>query len=402
MHTTASSRSRHTDGNGCTDASTHENGKRQQHQAGEGVAVPPAKTLRPTWAQAFVHLATYLIRNAVLCALAALFVVQPIYMKVVRLPLMERLSPPAAMAFVFPVLCHALPWLVINGVFGFMDSLLPETGRSPLLRYKPFPALGRHFAQYKLPRRPAQQPSARLVFKTVATELASNFVVFPLLTYLLLRRRDPASLPPRDAYIPGFSPADWKEANYAKLSMSFVGMLPHFMIGNLWNEIGFYVAHGTLHSHPTLYRTFHKQHHEYTGTISVAAEYAGLLESVAANTFPTIGYFVFMFLFGANDDPRRFVQTARAWPMFATWLWERLLETYETHSGYCFTHSFLGRLGLMHGERARFHDYHHTHNAGNYGSYIFMDMFLNTMGPYLRNDYLIAHGKAKREGRAAE
>lgn len=361
-------------------------------------AVPPASALRPTWAQAFAHLAVYLVRNAVLCALAAVLVFQPVYMRIIRVPWIASLSPLAAVILIFPLLCHALPWVVINSVFWFMDSLLPETGHNPLLQCGAFQQLGRYFAQYKLPRRPAQQPSPKLVRKTVVTELIANCFVFPLAVYLVFRSKDPATFPPRNAYIPGFSPEDWKEANYTQMLLSLLKLTPHFMIGNLLNEVGFYLAHGTLHSNGTLYRVFHKQHHEYIGTISVAAEHSGLLEAIAANTLPTIGYFVYMLLFRSNSDPSPFVQTARAWPMFATWFWERLLETYETHSGYCFTNSFLGKLGLMHGERARFHDFHHTHNVGNYGAYIFMDMFLNTMDPYLKHTALLEQSLLEKQG----
>ncbi len=42
---------------------------------------------------------------------------------------------------------------------------------------------------------------------------------------------------------------------------------------------GFYWTHRILH-HPVMYKRFHKQHHEYTGTIGFAAEHAHPFEQV--------------------------------------------------------------------------------------------------------------------------
>ena len=36
-------------------------------------------------------------------------------------------------------------------------------------------------------------------------------------------------------------------------------------------KVGFYWTHRILH-HPSLYKTFHKPHHTFTGTIGFAAE----------------------------------------------------------------------------------------------------------------------------------
>ena len=46
-------------------------------------------------------------------------------------------------------------------------------------------------------------------------------------------------------------------------------------------EPAFYFAHRALH-HPALYARFHKQHHEYKGSVGFAAEYATLVEQVCA------------------------------------------------------------------------------------------------------------------------
>ena len=47
----------------------------------------------------------------------------------------------------------------------------------------------------------------------------------------------------------------------------------------LFLDTSFYWSHRLLH-HPRLYKHFHKQHHEYRGTIGFAAEYAHFVEQV--------------------------------------------------------------------------------------------------------------------------
>jgi hypothetical protein len=66
-----------------------------------------------------------------------------------------------------------------------------------------------------------------------------------------------------------------------------------------------------------LYRWIHKQHHEYTGSIGFAAEYAHPIEALLANLLPTMGYAV-----AAGVHPL----------VFVLWLAWRLEETYEAHS----------------------------------------------------------------------
>ena len=49
------------------------------------------------------------------------------------------------------------------------------------------------------------------------------------------------------------------------------------------------------------------------------------------------------------------------------WLVLRLTQTYEVHSGYDFSESLVGKLGLTANESS-FHDHHHTYNVGNFGA----------------------------------
>ncbi len=53
----------------------------------------------------------------------------------------------------------------------------------------------------------------------------------------------------------------------------------------LFLDTTFYWSHRALH-HPALYKHFHKQHHEYKGTIGFAAEYASTVEQVRGPLCP--------------------------------------------------------------------------------------------------------------------
>lgn len=120
----------------------------------------------------------------------------------------------------------------------------------------------------------------------------------------------------------------------------------HFAMAKLFNSVLFYFTHRWLHT-SFMYKRFHKQHHEYIGTIGVAAEFATPVESLISNVFPTVGYCFIM----------------RVHPLiFMVWLASRLVETYEAHSGYDFSSTILGRCGLLHGHAASWHDWHHSNN----------------------------------------
>ncbi|KPI87004.1 hypothetical protein ABL78_3916 [Leptomonas seymouri] len=364
------------------------------------VKIPPIHKLRPSWVLTALHAATYLLRNAVLCTLVAIFIVQPSYRWLVLSSRLQRLLPtPCLFTFVFAWLCHSVPWFVFNSVYLFLDSIHPEFGTS---KFKDSPLvlpLGRWAAKHRLPRQPQQLPTPALVRRTIIQAMVEQYIVIPILLLITLTYTHACDLrsPPPETTIAGFSPQNvseyWQGRYLGRMCWSFFILMQHFLLANVVNEVGFYTAHGVLHSSPTLYRAFHKKHHTYIGTIGIAAEYASPLEEVVTNAIPTIAYFAVMFFAFTRSAAAEstFVTAARAWPLFMTWMWARLCETYETHSGYCFADTLLGKVGLTHGHRARFHDFHHTYNVSNYGSGLFMDAILNTMDPYLIHRYPVKH-----------
>ena len=66
-------------------------------------------------------------------------------------------------------------------------------------------------------------------------------------------------------------------------------MLKHLAILMFAEDFGFYWSHKLLHvTEPLpLYQWFHKQHHEYTHTVSLTATYAHPVEYTVANHITT-------------------------------------------------------------------------------------------------------------------
>ncbi len=98
----------------------------------------------------------------------------------------------------------------------------------------------------------------------------------------------------------------------------------------------FYWMHRFLHL-PFIYPYIHKQHHEFKITTAVAAEYAHPFELFFGNVVPMIAGPVLL---------RAHFTVCCLWLAIAMW------GTTSGHSG------FSGNA---------FHDYHHSHNVGNYG-----------------------------------
>lgn len=141
-----------------------------------------------------------------------------------------------------------------------------------------------------------------------------------------------------------------------------------FMFFMLVQDITFYWSHKTLH-HPLLY-WIHKKHHEHTTTITLASTYAHPIEYIFGNTLPTgLGYHIL-----SKFSHVHYV-TIVIWIIF------RSMETCDGHSGYDWTWSQMAfnpwKLG------PDYHDFHHSHNVGNFGSMFgFWDNLLQTNKEY--------------------
>lgn len=129
-------------------------------------------------------------------------------------------------------------------------------------------------------------------------------------------------------------------------------LLPQLYASLLIEDTCHYFAHRALH-HRSLY-WIHKMHHTFTSPFPLAAEYAHPIETVVLG----IGFFI-PFLFFFNHIY-----------FFWAWLFVRMFETIEVHSGYeCSWLSYLNPMHLLpfYGG-APFHDYHHKTFTNNYAS----------------------------------
>lgn len=121
----------------------------------------------------------------------------------------------------------------------------------------------------------------------------------------------------------------------------------------LCEDFTFYWCHRGLH-HKRIYPYIHKMHHTYTTPVGISAEYAHPLEFVFGNMLPTaVG--------PAILGPKAHLVTIFAW--YAV----RFGETLDGHCGYEFSWSPY-RLIPFSGS-AEYHDFHHSANVGNFGSF---------------------------------
>lgn len=197
------------------------------------------------------------------------------------------------------------------------------------------------FRKYKLLRLASQEPAFPMKVRTMI-ELTAGQVLNYFLAMKLWDFLEKLGAPHGTAPLPSYG------------SMFFSFFLTYTV-----NKFGFSAAHRLFH-HGPLYRAIHKKHHNYVGTVSIAAEHAHPVEAVFANLLPTItGCLI--------THPHPLV--------WWVWLTCRLEETFEAHSGYCFAGSWLHQIGLTNADNAAYHDHHHVMNKGNFG-----DPFTDALG----------------------
>ncbi|GMH83181.1 hypothetical protein TrVE_jg3750 [Triparma verrucosa] len=204
------------------------------------------------------------------------------------------------------------------------------------------------FQDYKLERKPYQKAKPALVKKMAVEAFIGQAVTGPIAAYFLYPLFLHFGMLSLDAPLP-----------------SAVDMFKTFVIGHVFNDVGFYWTHRIAHM-KSIYKYVHKQHHEFAGTIGFAAEYANPLEVIISNQIPTVGGVLFF-----------------ATHPLCVWVWIglRLQQTYEAHSGYCFEGHILNTLWFLHADSAAHHDHHHTANQGNFGG-LYTDWLFGTMDHY--------------------
>jgi len=147
---------------------------------------------------------------------------------------------------------------------------------------------------------------------------------------------------------------------------SVIEFISQFFFCLLAEDMFAYWTHRLLHSRPLYW--IHKQHHEFEITVGFAAEYAHPIEFMFSNTLTTVSG-------GLILNNRMHAYT------FYVWLFWRLMDTTELHSGYELPWSMFRVLPFA--TPTSHHDYHHSHNIGTFGSYFcFWDTIWGTNGHY--------------------
>ena len=175
-----------------------------------------------------------------------------------------------------------------------------------------------------------------MLLKTLFIVGTNNLIMFPLLIYLsalLKNGQIDHSFAVEDL-------PDWKKLG-ATITFSI-------MIGDL----GTYLSHKFFHW-PPIYPCVHKLHHDYMTTILAVSEYTHPIEFMFGSVIP--GSLSSMIL-----GPHMHI--------YSLWVWTvvRVTESNEAHCGYELPFSPYRLIPFS--APASYHDYHHSHNIGNYST----------------------------------
>lgn len=129
-------------------------------------------------------------------------------------------------------------------------------------------------------------------------------------------------------------------------SRDLLWQIPTFFV---IEDFYFYWIHRALH-HKSVYRYVHKVHHEHTHPFGIAAEYSHPLETFFLGIGTLLGPLFF----------------AKHMVTLWVWLFFRLMETVEDHSGYDVPWNPTNLIPFWGG--AVHHDFHHKTFAGPYSS----------------------------------
>mmetsp|Transcript_17433 Transcript_17433/g.45281 ORF Transcript_17433/g.45281 Transcript_17433/m.45281 type:complete len:323 (+) Transcript_17433:303-1271(+) len=288
---------------------------------------------------------------------------------------MSQILPPgldmAGFVLVTPEEVHVMGKAVINGVLSVLPEATPASVKTFVAESSPegvMLAIASWLAlevvfwvfaawvhvmchRWKLGTKilKGHEPPDSLVQGTVIDLLKDHLVVHPLaLWYLMPKVLEQGWLQPLSAPLPGVTDVAWQ-----LVAFLFI------------NDTLFYWVHRTFH-HKLLYKHFHKKHHEYYVSVSIAAEYCGIVEAILADATPLVAG---PLLIGAKFTP------VHSWT-WCLWLFLRIWQTADAHCGYVLPWYHFGFPILSDVLR---HNWHHSKNNGNYGgATVFWDWICGT------------------------
>jgi sterol desaturase/sphingolipid hydroxylase (fatty acid hydroxylase superfamily) len=121
----------------------------------------------------------------------------------------------------------------------------------------------------------------------------------------------------------------------------------------LCEDFAFHICHRFLHWR-VIYPYIHKVHHTYITTISIAAEYTHPFEFIIGAALPgSLGGLI--------------LGKRMHFCSYILWGTLRIIESIDGHCGYDFSWSPFRLIPFS--SSAAYHDFHHSHNVGNYSSF---------------------------------
>eukprot|EP00349_Pseudokeronopsis_sp_Brazil_P002808 CAMPEP_0202963998 /NCGR_PEP_ID=MMETSP1396-20130829/8066_1 /ASSEMBLY_ACC=CAM_ASM_000872 /TAXON_ID= /ORGANISM="Pseudokeronopsis sp., Strain Brazil" /LENGTH=305 /DNA_ID=CAMNT_0049685737 /DNA_START=131 /DNA_END=1048 /DNA_ORIENTATION=+ len=208
------------------------------------------------------------------------------------------------------------------------------------------------FERYKITSEPwpwyaNNEEWRKLMWKSIAYVTANNIIFTPLLVYV-------------GGYFLNYKVDMSFEVEDLPSTMTMLMTIPFCM---LIEDFAFHHTHKFLHR-PYFYKRIHKIHHEHIETVAIASEATHPIEYLFGNSIPLV------------LGPILLGKKIHVWT-YIMWMFVRLLETVDGHSGYEFSWSPFRILPFA--SSSQYHAYHHTHNVGNYSSFFSIwDTFYGT------------------------
>lgn len=201
-------------------------------------------------------------------------------------------------------------------------------------------------------------PTAEIMRECLVDVIMSHFLVRPILLFLvypIIR-----SLLSFDLELPTLTTVAWQYAVCMQ-------------VDDCW----FYWTHRMLH-HRWFYAAIHKKHHNFRHAVPLAVEWCHPLEDLLSNA---LGTMLGPLLLHAHVT------------LFWLYICLKLWQSIDAHSGYNLPFPWSPWNCLPGMDCAPAHDYHHSHNVGNYGGYfIFWDWLMGTDLKY--QDYIRRNARA--------